>query len=226
MEKLINGDCLEALKELPDNSVDLLCTDPPYGMSFMGKDWDKAVPAIEIWKECLRTLKPGAFAFVMCIPRQDCLAHMIVNLGEAGFETGFTSMYWTYASGFPKAANVGKKIDTRLGLKGEVIGRKKIVDVQSHGSVGDLYQNVNKLPMKEVDITTRVSPQAKALDGSYTYNPKPAVEVVLVVQKPKTEKTFVGQALLWYNEKQEVLKGIEAELKLQHGLDKVEWADV
>jgi len=193
---LYNSDCQEVLVKLGDSSIDLVVTDPPYGLSFMGKDWDRAVPSVEVWGECLRVLKPGAFAFVMCIPRQDCLARMIVSLSDAGFETGFTSMYWAYASGFPKAANVGKKVDTQLGLKGEVIGKKKIVDVQSHGSVGDLYQNANKLPMKEVEITTRVSPQAKALDGSYAgFQPKPAVEVILVCMKPLSEKTYVDQAL-------------------------------
>lgn len=52
---------------------------------------------VPIWKECLRVLKPGAFAFIMCIPRQDCLARMIVSLQDAGFETNFTSLYWAYA---------------------------------------------------------------------------------------------------------------------------------
>ena len=162
----------------------------------MGKDWDRALPDKRIWEECLRVLKDGAFAFVMSIPRADCLSRMIISLEDAGFRVNFTPIYWAYASGFPKAQNIAKKIDTRLGLRGEIIGKKKIVDVQSYGSVGDLYQQVNKLPMKEVNITTRVSPQAKALDGSYGgWQPKPAVEVVIVAMKPLSEKTFVDQAL-------------------------------
>ena len=84
MDKLIHGDSAEELKKLEDNSVDLVCTDPPYGYSFMGKNWDKAVPSIEIWKECLRVLKPGGFAFVMSAPRQDVLSQMIVRIDEAG----------------------------------------------------------------------------------------------------------------------------------------------
>ena len=68
MNTVIWGDALHALTRLDDNSVDLLCTDPPYGYSFMGKDWDRAVPSVAIWKECLRILKPGAFAFVMSAP--------------------------------------------------------------------------------------------------------------------------------------------------------------
>ncbi|NBU48266.1 MAG: methyltransferase domain-containing protein, partial [Flavobacteriales bacterium] len=57
--RIINGDCLDVLKELEDNSVDSIVTDPPYGLSFMGKRWDYDVPSVDIWKECLRVLKPG-----------------------------------------------------------------------------------------------------------------------------------------------------------------------
>ena len=114
MNGIICGDNLTVLPGIADNSVDLIVTDPPYGLKFMGKSWDKAVPSVDIWRECLRVLKPGAFAFVMCIPRQDCLARMIVNLEDAGFEVGFTSLYWAYASGFPKAMNMAKNISKQL----------------------------------------------------------------------------------------------------------------
>jgi len=112
-DKVFNVDCLQGMKQLKDNSVDLLVTDPPYGYSFMGKYWDQAVPKVEIWKECLRVLKPGSFGFVMCAPRQDVLSRMIVNLQDAGFRTDFTSIYYTYASGFPKALNIEKVICKR-----------------------------------------------------------------------------------------------------------------
>ena len=187
---ILNADCLVALKEVPDNSVDLIVTDPPYGISFMGKDWDKAVPSVEIWSECLRVLKPGAFAFVMCIPRQDCLAHMIVNLSDAGFETGFTSMYWTYASGFPKAGNIGKQVDKRLGADREVIGTKQQHDIRSNG-----YGTKKTIFEQEIKGEA-ITPEAKALDGSYAgFQPKPAVEVILCVMKPLDKKTYVEQAL-------------------------------
>jgi len=181
------SDCLEGMRQLDADSVDLLCTDPPYGLSFMGKDWDKAVPSVDIWKECLRVLKPGAFAFVMCIPRQDCLSRMVVNLGDAGFETGFTSIYWAYASGFPKAQNIGKAVDKRLGAEREVIGAHP----NPAGSKG------NTFPLgQKCDLTISATPQAKALDGSFAgFQPKPAVEVVLVCMKPLSEKTYVDQAL-------------------------------
>jgi len=140
------------MKELKDNSVDLIVTDPPYGLvspgkqdkrgfrygeggkrvieqnkkGFMGLEWDGAVPSVEIWQECIRVLKHGAFAFVMSIPRQDCLSRMIVNLEESGFDIGFTSLYHAFATGFPKAMNIGLSIDKRECRKQleEKLGRK------------------------------------------------------------------------------------------------------
>ena len=90
---ILLGDSQERLKSVPDNSIDLMVTDPPYGIGFMGKDWDKALPRAEIWQECFRVLKPGAFAFVMCGPRQDVLSRMINSLEMAGFRVDFTSLY-------------------------------------------------------------------------------------------------------------------------------------
>lgn len=79
MNTVLIGDALERLKELESNSVDCLVTDPPYGYSFMGKDWDRAVPDMAIWKECLRVLKPGSFAFIMSAPRLDVQSEMEVE---------------------------------------------------------------------------------------------------------------------------------------------------
>ncbi|MFY8159760.1 MAG: methyltransferase domain-containing protein, partial [Candidatus Kapaibacteriota bacterium] len=57
--KLMLGDNMESLKKLPDNSIDSIVSDPPYGLSFMGKKWDYDVPSVELWKEVYRVLKPG-----------------------------------------------------------------------------------------------------------------------------------------------------------------------
>jgi hypothetical protein len=76
----------------------------------MGKEWDKALPSTETWKECLRVLKPGGFAFVMSAPRSDVLSRMIVRIEDAGFNVCYTPMYHTYASGFPKSLNIHKKL--------------------------------------------------------------------------------------------------------------------
>jgi len=204
------SDALKVLKELDDESVDLLCTDPPYGISFMGKDWDKALPDINIWKECLRVLKPGAFAFVMSIPRSDCLSRMIISLEDAGFRVDFTPIYWTYASGFPKAQNIGKAVDKRLGVESETEIRNIAYPdsgcwgIPNKKSTGECKNPTSYNPKAEkinAGGGTRIhkvatSPQAKSLDGSYGgFQPKPAVEVIIVAMKPLSEKTYVDQAL-------------------------------
>jgi len=192
------------MPELADESVDLVATDPPYGISFMGKDWDKALPDIQIWRECLRVLKPGAFAFVMSIPRADCLSRMIISLEDAGFRVNFTPIYWAYASGFPKAQNIGKAVDKRLGVEREVMGIKLYdgkprPNIQTTDGCNDGWKRPSHEMnySKESRVTTAPStPQAKALDGSYGgFQPKPAVEVIIVAMKPLSEKTFVDQAI-------------------------------
>lgn len=196
---IIQGDCVEKMKEFPADSIDLIATDPPYGIGFMGKEWDTFKPdviqkgkvgsmrkdralakkaetarnrergridtggAMEaarydhtprggakfrewftgVSREMLRVLKPGAFAFVCIGARQDSVAAAITAMTEAGFKTDFTSIFWTYASGFPKAANLQKK-----------------------GGPAGAYGG---------------------------FQPKPAVEVIVVAMKPMSEKTFLAQ---------------------------------
>ena len=205
MNKIIQGDSLKVLKKLEDESVDMICTDPPYGYSFMAKDWDKAVPSVKIWKECLRVLKPGGFCFVMSAPRTDVQSQMAVRLEGAGFDVGFTPIYWTYATGFPKSSNVGKLVDKKLGKKRKVTGTtdpRSKYDGKSRSSSAintnwresENRSDYNDMSVKE--ITEPESEEAKQLDGSYAgYQPKPAVEVVLVCMKPIDEKTYVEQAL-------------------------------
>jgi len=180
------------MRKLPDNYIDLIVTDPPYGYSFMGKDWDKVVIPASHWKECLRVLKPGAFAFIMSAPRQDVLSRVIVNLQDAGFEIEFSSIYWTMASGFPKASNVGKMVDKRLGIK-MPIGKRFTTAGKGNEKMGDptpIGKERDKMRHKAT------SPQAKELDGSYSgFQPKPAVEIIIVAMKPLSEKTYVDQAL-------------------------------
>ncbi len=204
INKIICGDCLDILKSIPDNSVDSIVTDPPYGISFMNKHWDINVPSVDIWKQCLRTLKAGSFAFIMSSPRQDVLSEMIVRIRQAGFDTNFTSLYWAYASGFPKAMNIGKMVDKRLGVEREVIGTKQhssSLENAKNNKTGYLQDDANRNNTKmfgygEEIITIPKSPEAKQLDGSYAgFQPKPALECIIVAMKPLSEKSFVDQSL-------------------------------
>jgi DNA modification methylase len=106
--QIINGDCLLELKKLPENSVDSIVTDPPYGLSFMGKKWDYDVPSIEIWAECLRVLKPGGHLLAFAGTRTQ--HRMAVRIEDAGFEIR-DMIAWAYGSGFPKSLDVSKAID-------------------------------------------------------------------------------------------------------------------
>jgi DNA modification methylase len=105
---LMQGDCLERMKELDDNSVDSIITDPPYGLSFMGKHWDKGVPSAEIWTEALRVLKPGGHLLAFAGTRTQ--HRMAVNIEDAGFEIR-DMIAWVYGSGFPKSHNLKDKWD-------------------------------------------------------------------------------------------------------------------
>lgn len=100
---IIHGDCLEALKQLPGNSVDAVVTDPPYGLSFMGKKWDYDVPSVEIWHEVLRVLKPGGH--LLSFGGTRTYHRMAVNIEDAGFEIR-DQIQWLYGSGFPKSHNL------------------------------------------------------------------------------------------------------------------------
>ncbi len=121
-QHLLNGDSAEKLKELKDNSVDLLATDPPYGIKFMGLDFDKALPPKDIWSECYRVLKPGSFIAVMSSPRSDVLYRMIKDLEDAGFDMSFSPILWTYHTGFPKASDTSKMITKGLEKELEKLG--------------------------------------------------------------------------------------------------------
>ena len=110
------GDNMESLKLLPDNSVDSVVTDPPYGISFMAKKWDYDVPAVELWREVLRVLKPGGHALIACGTRTQ--HRMVVNIEDSGFEIRDV-VSWVYGSGFPKSHNISKAIDKAAGATDE-----------------------------------------------------------------------------------------------------------
>ena len=117
---IIHGEALEELKKMEDNSIDTIITDPPYGISFMGKKWDYDVPSIELWKEALRVLKSGGTLLTFAGSRTQ--HRMAVNIEDAGFILKDTIM-WLYGSGFPKATDISKQLDKRAGKEPKKISR-------------------------------------------------------------------------------------------------------
>jgi len=200
--ELVKGDSLQELKKYDDNSVDLLCTDPPYGYGFMGRDWDKVLPDIGIFEECFRVLKPGSMAFVMSAPRSDVQYRMAEMLEKVGFKIDYTPIYWTYATGFPKAMNISKMIDKQKGAKREVTGKGK-AGAAFHkgkgvitGGFGNISDGTGTATTEWDEKNNPATDEAKKLDGSYAgFQPKPAVEVVIVAMKPLDKKSYLEQAL-------------------------------
>lgn len=110
--QLYLGDCLEQLRLMPDNSVDSIVTDPPYGLRFMGKKWDYDVPGVDVWAECLRVLKPGGHLLAFAGTRTQ--HRMAVRIEDAGFEIR-DMIAWVYGSGFPKSRNIGSDVEGMTG---------------------------------------------------------------------------------------------------------------
>ncbi|MDI3424655.1 site-specific DNA-methyltransferase [Enterobacter sp. V87_3] len=102
------GRCEDVLKTLPDNSVDAIVTDPPYGLSFMNHKWDYDVPTVKQWQECLRVLKPGGH--LLAFGGSRTYHRLVVNVEDAGFEIR-DQILWIYGSGFPKSHNLDGEFD-------------------------------------------------------------------------------------------------------------------
>jgi DNA modification methylase len=190
--KLILGDSVDKLKELDDNSIDSIVTDPPYGLSFMGKKWDYDVPSQEIFEECLRVLKPGGYLLSFAGSRT--YHRMAVRVEDAGFEIRDQIM-WIYGSGFPKSMNIGKAMDKVQGNEREVVGKKggKIDFSKTKKGDTSFYETAwDNKDYVELEITKGNSPY----EGWGTAL-KPAHEPIVMARKPLSEKTVVNNVLEW-----------------------------
>jgi site-specific DNA-methyltransferase (adenine-specific) len=191
------GDCLAVLKTLADSSVDSVVTDPPAGIAFMGKTWDRdrggRAPWVawmtEVAAECLRVLKPGGHALVWSLPRT---SHWTATAWEdAGFKIRDRISH-IFGSGFPKSLDVGKAIDKLKGAK-----RKRIRDIRS-GVVSATYaQDAWSKANKGTVLDSRpLTPAAAAWSGFGTAL-KPAVEDWWLLRKPLSEKSVAANVLRW-----------------------------
>jgi site-specific DNA-methyltransferase (adenine-specific) len=172
--RLLNGDCLDKLKELDNNSIDSIVTDPPYGLSFMGKKWDYDVPSVEIWQECLRVLKPGGHLLAFAGSRT--YHRMAVRIEDAGFDIRDQIM-WIYGSGFPKSHNVGKAIDKIQNNQRQVIGTNpnitsKETNWQSNSMTG------------HISNTDKTLTKGNSIGEGWGTALKPAHEPIVMARKP------------------------------------------
>lgn len=140
MIKVINGNSIEELKKFPDNYFGSVVTDPPYGLSFMGKKWDYDVPSVELWQEVFRVLKEGGHLLAFAGTRTQ--HRMAVNIENAGFEIR-DMIAWVYGSGFPKSHNIGKAVDKNNG--------KCKIDLTDFGNYIKEKREVKKYSRKQLD---------------------------------------------------------------------------
>ena len=181
------GNCLDTLKTYPDNSIDSIVTDPPYGISFMSKKWDYDVPSVEIWQECLRVLKPGGYLLSFASTRTQ--HRMAINIEDAGFEIR-EIIFWNFSSGFPKSHNVSCAIDKSFGHP----NRGRAIPTASTYQASDVDKE-NKLTSNEVAPYEPITDEAKAWQGWGTAL-KPACEPITMARKP-LEGTVSHNVLKW-----------------------------
>jgi site-specific DNA-methyltransferase (adenine-specific) len=157
------GDCLELLRRMPDSSVDSIVTDPPYGLSFMGKKWDYDVPATEVWAECLRVLKPGGHLLAFAGTRTQ--HRMAVRIEDAGFEIR-DMIAWVYGSGFPKSRNIGNDVDGMDGWGTALKPSLEPITFARKPLIGTVAANVIAYGTGALNIDAcRVSPTGERLGG-------------------------------------------------------------
>ena len=173
---LYHADCLEVIEKLPDNSVDAIVTDPPYGLGFMGKKWDNMPPGREWAEACLRVLKPGGHMLAFGGART--WHRLAVAIEDAGFEIRDT-IAWVYGEGFPKSMDVSKAIDKHLGVERVVTreGRREYAE-------GEITWD-KRVSIERERRDTPATEEAAQWKGWGT-NLKPAFEPVILTRKPFT----------------------------------------
>lgn len=211
--RVIAGDCLPALRSLPDASIDAVVTDPPYGLAdhrpaelvtaltawvngdrervpdgrgFMGKSWDAFVPPPAVWDECLRVLKPGGHLVAFAGSRTYDLMGLSIRL--AGFEIR-DGLQWLYGSGFPKGQDVGKAIDATVLHGGANSRRIKAANASRPGEARTRTSTMNNGVMGEQrDAIKETRDQPATEDGArwdgWNTSLKPAHEPIVLARKP------------------------------------------
>lgn len=173
--ELRQGDCVELMRALPENSIDAIVTDPPYGLGFMGKAWD-ALPPGEDWaRECLRVLKPGGH--IVAFGGQRTIHRLTVSLEDAGFE--IRDLFgWLQWQGFPKSLDASKALDAHHGAEREVVGEN------FRAATGRAHQGEGGYAFGESFATTAPATEdARTWEGFGTAL-KPCLEPAVIARKP------------------------------------------
>lgn len=220
--KLYNVDCREVCtREMEAESIDTVITDPPYGLKFMGKDWDYGVPGVGFWTRIMRVCKPGAMLLAFGGTRT--FHRLACAIEDAGWEMRDCLMY-LYGSGFPKSLDVSKAIDKKAfsdWLAAHLTEAKRLKAIKDDDERDDYLDQLRKAAgaerevvgpnpynklrgrstgdhtivgsQEDCNITAPATEAAKLWDGWGTAL-KPAFEPILLAMKP-LDGTFAQNAL-------------------------------
>lgn len=180
-----NADCLVLLRQMPNNFVDAVVTDPPYGIGFMGHSWDQKLPNIEIWQQVLRVLKPGGYLLSFGGIKTFC--RLVCQLEDTGFELRDV-LLWLFSDSFPKNTFVSKKIDKLVGTPSKVVGTRK-----THNTPGSLVGRFNY--KQHMEMTEPTSELAQRYQG-FGNMLKSGYEPIVMCRKP-LDGTEAANILKW-----------------------------
>jgi len=169
------ADCKDVLPLLKD--IDSCVTDPPYGLSFMGKGWDYDVPGQDIWSLVFSSLKQGSHLLSFFGSRT--YHRGVIPIEDAGFEIR-DQLMWLYGSGFPKSLNIGKAVDKLQGNEREVVGQMKTHDIRGNAM---MEATVPELKKQKQGIDVPITKGNSEWEGWGTAL-KPAHEPIVMARKP------------------------------------------
>jgi site-specific DNA-methyltransferase (adenine-specific) len=180
--RLWHGSNKDILPTFADESFDSIVTDPPYELGFMGKGWDSTGIAydVDVWRECLRVLKPGGHLLAFGGTRT--WHRIAVAIEDAGFEVR-DSIAWLYGSGFPKSMNVAKAIASGTGRPEDIrrLNMGEAYEPSGRGRVN--YDNGSASKMDGAPVDVDLPDSAQPWEGWGTAL-KPAFEPIIVARKP------------------------------------------
>jgi site-specific DNA-methyltransferase (adenine-specific) len=214
-QKVFHGNNIELLKSYPDNSIDSIVTDPPYGLGkepnptemleawlkygymevkgggFMNAEWDSFVPQPIFWKEAFRVLKHGGYVVSFFGTRTYDWGVMAMRL--AGFEIR-DQLQWIYGSGFPKSMDIEKQIDKIEGNERKIVG----VSPNQHDFTNNTASMMNKSNQKN---PKRQSLALPITEGNSEWEGwgtalKPANEPIVLARKPNEKGLNITENVL------------------------------
>lgn len=193
--RIVHGDCLEVMKMLPNDSVDSIVTDPPYGLGFMGKAWDALPPGQDWAEECLRVLKPGGHLLAFGGTRT--WHRLAVAVEDAGFEMR-DSLAWLYGSGFPKSLDVSKAIDKANG--------KHDRDLEPFGAYVKASRQAKGWSLRQVDEAMGTNTAASWWEGRKSGVQPPSVAVYSRLKDLLGMDGRYDELIEWVEAEREIVK--------------------